>query len=126
MSCARVSWPLFVLPLAALAACAPSADPDRGTTGEQTGRTRQDLLGDPNRFWPVDPSDGVATIPLCWNFGDWHTEKAWVEDAVANSWEKYTNVHYLFAESCDCDNNGIHIERVGRPSVIGRQDESRV
>lgn len=50
-------------------------------------------------------------ISVCWEDFDASTpnERSWVRNAVADTWEKYSNVRFKGWNQCDNDSNGIRI-----------------
>lgn len=49
-------------------------------------------------------------IPVCWQNSGWTTEKGWVRDAVANTWEAASGVRFVGWGSCTSGADGIHIK----------------
>jgi hypothetical protein len=76
--------PLFLsLLVTSMAACAA---PDGA--GDPTGQTHDPLYVASSKVW------SNRTVHVCWINSGWDTEKAWVRDAVVNSWPRYANVTF--------------------------------
>ncbi|WP_224364593.1 M57 family metalloprotease [Hyalangium versicolor] len=93
--------PLVTLASAFLLACEAPPTPSEGSGFQDTLATRTDSLF---------VRQGVSlwnslsnTLPVCWATTGAEAQKAVVRNALANTWERYANVH--FTEFTPCTNN---------------------
>lgn len=68
------------------------------------GVTDQPLYVDSDAIWPS------ANIDVCWETTGFATEKAWVRDSLAATWEAASAVRFRGWDDCDPGEDGIHVE----------------
>lgn len=96
--------PLLALALVAtLAACAPGGV--QSQTGELVEEEEDAVYAASAQLWPT------RTIPVCWeNASDANAQgRAWVQDAVAQTWETHGPIDFVGWEACDGYDGGIRI-----------------
>jgi hypothetical protein len=87
----------------------------------QTARPAQELAIRRGWQWPAS-SDGITHIPVCWEdaYG-YSTEKSWVRQAIADTWEAVANLNFQGWAPCSSSNRGIRIvvEDIRSHSLVG-------
>jgi hypothetical protein len=55
-------------------------------------------------------SDGITYIPVCWeNPQNFTTERQWVREAIANTWQSVANLSFYGWSQCQSNSRGIRI-----------------
>lgn len=87
-----------------------AAAPDAALTGmTRLGAARPELYVDMPRVWPVGPNGSTRIIPVCWEQSGSATEKAWVRDAIEQSWDMVSLADFTGWGDCAGNSRGIRI-----------------
>lgn len=82
----------------------PSGSTSGGSTSGGVGRVKQPLAVKKDTLW------ANWNIPVCWENGSgFVTERLWVRDAVAKTWEAESKVRFVGWKACPSSFNGIRI-----------------
>jgi len=88
--------------------------PPSGAEEDNIGRIESPLSARQNTIWTT------STIPVCWENIDAApaAERHWVEDQVAQTWERYSQIDFVGWGACRGDSRGIRIRiKDERPKV---------
>jgi hypothetical protein len=92
---------------AQIAAAAPDAAL-AGTTRIGSAAQPELWVAEP-QVWPVGPNGSTRPIPVCWEQGGSAREKAWVQDAIEQSWDLVSLADFTGWGDCAADSRGIRI-----------------
>jgi hypothetical protein len=81
---------------------------------EDVGQEESALYGDKD-YWPT--SNGITTIPVCWTFSGYDTDKAYVRAAVTGNWEGSSSIQFTGWGTCSTSQYSSAVIRIGQGDV---------
>lgn len=117
----RVSWvlPNVVVACWLLSAPACTNQPDSASEGDEPtfAQAPGPLYGVPAEYWCApncgsDPAYAPPMITACWEWmfqPDLPTERAWVEDMIRKTWNRFARINFVGFGWCSWDQPGVHV-----------------
>lgn len=78
---------------------------DAGAQEKRPGTTSQPLTIKKVRNW----TDNGNVVPVCWETSGYDREKLIVREAVAGTWEWYSNVRFTGWDACPMSGSALHV-----------------
>jgi hypothetical protein len=77
---------------------------DRSPASDNIGKITQPLNVARKKLWPS------PNVPVCWETAGSNTEKDWVRQAIASTWESNSMLNFTGWGQCNSDSKGVRIE----------------
>jgi hypothetical protein len=98
-----------------LAACGPELPGDEAE--DSLGEEESSLYVARSKIWPT------IRIPVCWETAGYATEKAWMRDAVEDSWEAHSRLQFQGWGMCNSTSKGLRVrvrDAGGKCEALGK------